>query len=148
MPPPPLCTFENIFAYHYSLPRKMACLGEPPLLLACACGGHLPELHLCPCDLALLAVVFWRRALSVSVTTVSRMASALCLQERLMRHLPRLRLQVLLGQGVLRRGSLSERLGGGPCVALFQLVQNVGREEEISYCGPITTFPADRKSVV
>lgn len=40
----------------------------------------------------------------------------------------------------VQRGSLSEGLGGGPCVALSQLAQNVGREEEISYCGPITTF--------
>lgn len=27
-------------------------------------------------------------------------------------------------------------------MALSQLVQNVGREEEVSYCGPITTFLA------
>lgn len=42
----------------------------------------------------------------------------------------------------MQRGSLSEGLGGGPCVALSQLAQNVGKEEEISYCGPITTFLA------
>lgn len=42
----------------------------------------------------------------------------------------------------VQRGSLSEGLGGGPCVALSQLAQNVSREEEISYCGPIATFLA------
>lgn len=58
MPPTPLCAFESIVAYNYSLPRKMAYLGEPPLLLGCSCGGNLPDLHLCPWDLALSTVVF------------------------------------------------------------------------------------------
>lgn len=96
--------------------------------------------HTCVLQICCLGCAVLEKALCVPVTT-ERADFSLLLQESLIGRLLWKRLQVQLGQVVGVEVPYCRHWEVAP-VWPSPLVQNVGREEEVSYHGPITTFLA------